>query len=116
MKLEILGVDELPHRPVIDLQPTFGKLDHQPAQGEVPFLGALQQPVTVLPRNLLRLVPAHLARRKAAGLSEAPNPDNRRVDAHPKLRRRPVAGQPARINRRNYPLAKIHRIRLAHSC
>src|SRR3954471_21233532 len=37
---EVLGVDELPHRPVIDLQPALGEFGDQPAQGEVPYLGA----------------------------------------------------------------------------
>jgi hypothetical protein len=33
-------------------------------------------------------VPAHLARRSAAGLPEAPNPIDEGADAHAKLRRR----------------------------
>jgi hypothetical protein len=55
--------------------------------GEVPCLGALQQPGAVLARNCLRLVPTHLPRRNAAGLTQASHPDNRRADADAKLRR-----------------------------
>src|SRR6266478_6440037 len=113
---QILSMDELPDRPIVDLQPALGEFGDKPTQGEVPCPGALQQPITVLPRNLLRLVPTHLARRNAASLSEAPNPENGRVDAHPKLRRRPVTGQATLIDGRNHPLAKIHRIRFAHPC
>src|SRR5207253_10300266 len=54
---EILGVDELPHRPVIDLQPAFGEFGDQPAQGEVPYLGAFQQPITMLPEIAFGLCP-----------------------------------------------------------
>ena len=49
-------MEELPDRPVVHLQPTFGKLGDKPAQGEVSVLGALQQPEPVLPSNRLRLV------------------------------------------------------------
>jgi len=30
-----LGMDELPHRTVVDLQPTFGELGSQPPQSEI---------------------------------------------------------------------------------
>jgi hypothetical protein len=80
---QILGEDELPHRPVIDLQPALGEFGDKPAQGEVLCLGALQQPITVLSRNPLRLVPAHLARRNAARLSEAPDPNVRLLGPEP---------------------------------
>src|SRR5207302_8449886 len=86
------------------------------AQREISLLGPVQRADAMLTRKLLRLGPAHLARRNAAGLSEAPNAENGRVDAHPKLRRRPVTGQATLVDRRNHALAKIHRIRFAHPC
>jgi hypothetical protein len=60
-------MDELPHRPVVDLQPTLSELIHKPPQGEISALDPLQQPQPVLTRNRLRLVTSHLARLKAAG-------------------------------------------------
>ena len=63
---QLLGVDEVPHRPVIDLEATLGQFGHQPAQGEVFLLVRSSKPSTVLARDRLRLVPAHLARRNAA--------------------------------------------------
>jgi len=101
-------VDEVPDRPIIDLEAGLGEFGYKPAQGEVPCLGALQQPSTMLARNCLRLVPAHLPRRNGSGLTQAPHPDNRSADAYPELCRRLVAGQASRLNRGNHPLAKIH--------
>jgi hypothetical protein len=40
-------MDELPHRPVIDLQPTLGKFGDKTAQSEVLILDPLQQPDAV---------------------------------------------------------------------
>jgi hypothetical protein len=100
-------VDEVPDRPIIDLQPALGEFGDKPAQGEVPCLGALQQPSAMLARNCLRLVPTHLPWRNAAGLTQAPHPDNRRADAYAKLRRCLVARHASSLNRRNHPLAKI---------
>jgi hypothetical protein len=94
-----LGVHEAPDRPVINLETTLGKFDHKPAQGEVLLLRPLQQPSTMLARNRLRLVLAHLTRRNATCLSEAPHPENGCVDAHAELHRRPAAGRAARLNR-----------------
>jgi len=101
-------VNEVPDCPVIDLEPAIGEFGDKPAQGEVPCLDALQQPCTVLARNRLRLVPTHLSRRNAAGLTQAPHPDNRRADAYAELCRRLVAGQASSLNRGNHPFAKIH--------
>src|SRR6266852_9528867 len=115
-KAQLLGVDELPDRPVIDFQPAPSELASQPAQGEVSILGPLQQPDPMLARNRLRLVTAHLARRNAACLTQASHPIDGRADAHPELLRGPVARQAAGQNRRNHPLAKIKRIRFAHPC
>jgi hypothetical protein len=53
-------------------------------------------------------VPTHLPRRNAAGLTQAPHPDNRRADAYAELRRRLVARHASSLNRGNNPLAKIH--------
>jgi len=109
-------MDELPHRPVIDLQPTLGKFDDKTAQSEVPILDPLQQPDAVLARNRLRPMPAHLTRRNATGLALAIHPVNGRANAHPKLLRRPVTRHAPSQNGSNYPLAEIERIRLAHPC
>src|SRR5258706_12196634 len=95
---QLLGMDEVPDRPIIDLEAALGEFGDQPAQGEVPCLCALQQPGTLLTRNGLRLVPAHLPPRNAAGLAQAPHPDNRRADADAKLRRYPRAGQAPSFN------------------
>src|SRR5262245_1783391 len=65
---QLLGMDELPYRTVINLQPAIRELGDQAAQGEV-SLGSFQHPDTVLARNRLRPVAAHLAGRYAAGLS-----------------------------------------------
>src|SRR3978361_220520 len=66
---QLLGVNEVPDRPIIDLEATLGEFGYKPAQGEVPCLGALQQPSAVLARNCLRLVPTHLPRRHPSGLT-----------------------------------------------
>jgi len=101
-------MDEVPDCPIIELEAALGELGDKPAQGEVPCLGTLQQPGAVFARNCLRLVPTHLPRRNAAGLAQAPHPDNRRADAHTELCRRLVAGQASNLNRANHALAKIH--------
>jgi len=41
-------VDEVSDRPIIDLEAPLGEFGDKPAQREVPCLGALQQPNTVL--------------------------------------------------------------------
>src|SRR5260221_5278356 len=79
---QLLGVDEVPDRPIIDLEVALGEFGYKPAQGEIPCLGALQQPSTMLARNCLRPVAGPLARRNASGLTQAPHPDNRTADAH----------------------------------
>src|ERR1035437_4030421 len=38
---QLLGMDEVPDRPVIDLEAAFGEFGDQPAQGEVSLLGPL---------------------------------------------------------------------------
>src|ERR1700694_4082059 len=105
---QLLGVDEVPDRPIIDLEAALGEFGDKSAQGEVACLGALQQPGTVLARNGFRLVATHLPPPNAAGLTQARHPDNRRADPYTELRRRLVAGQAASLNRSNHPLAKVH--------
>jgi hypothetical protein len=107
---------ELPDRSVIDLKTTLAEFHHERAQGEVSLLDPSQQPDAMLPRNRLRLVTAHLARRYAAGLAQALHPVDGGADANPELLGRTVTGQAATQNRRNHPLAKINRIRFAHPC
>jgi hypothetical protein len=51
---ELLGVQEVPHRVVIDLQAASGKLGNEPAYGEIAALDPLRQPDRVLPGNRLR--------------------------------------------------------------
>ena len=80
---ELLGVDELPHRAVIDLQAPLGEFSHQPAQGEIRLPAPLYQPIAVRPRNLLRPITADLVRLDAAGIAEAPYPVDRRTDRYP---------------------------------
>src|SRR6266545_338055 len=113
---QLLGMDELPDRAVIHLQPALAELGDEPAQGEVSVLDPLQEPGRVLARNRLRLVTAHLARRNAPGLTLALHPVNGGADANPELLRSPVTRQPAGHDRRNHPLPKINRVRFAHPC
>src|SRR5580704_879772 len=70
---ELLSVDELPHRAVIDLEAALSELSHQPAHGKI-FPAALHQPFAVQPRNLLWPIAADLVRLDAAGLLEALHP------------------------------------------
>ena len=79
---EFLGVDELPHRTIIDLVATLSELGHQPAHGKI-LPAPLHQPVAVWPRNLLWPIAADLVRLDAAGVVEALYPVDRRADAHP---------------------------------
>src|SRR5215218_10057176 len=95
---ELLGVDELPDRAVVDLEAALGELSHEPAQGEVPLPAAPDQPVAMRAGDLLRLVTADLARRDAAGgcdpLQPVPGWNGRKVlaTAFEKLCERGVIG------------------------
>src|SRR5580658_3011227 len=93
---ELLGVNKIPHRPIIDLKPALSQFGHQPAQGEGPVPDAPRQKSRVLAGDRLGLMPAHRARRD------------------PEARRRLMPRQPFLQNRSHRALAKIHRIRLAH--
>ncbi len=53
---QALGLDELPHRAVVDPQPALGELRHQSAQGELLTAAPVQQPVAPDPDKLLRPV------------------------------------------------------------
>src|SRR4249919_613296 len=65
---ELLGMHEVPHRVVVDLQAAPGQLDNEPPYGEIAVLDPLRQPNRVVSRNRLRLVTTHLAGSNAAGL------------------------------------------------
>ena len=105
---------EVPDRAIIDLKATLGELGDQPTDREVFLADPLQKPLAVLTGNRFRLVATHLAGRNAARLAQPPHPIDYRTDAQTKLRRRPIAGQPALLNRRDYAFTKIKRIWSAH--
>src|SRR6476659_437226 len=111
---ELLGVNEIPHRPIIDLKAARGELADQSAQGEGPVPDTPRQKRSMLAGNRLGLLPAHLARRDAPRLPKPPHPIDHRARRDPKTRRRLVPRQPVSQNRRNRPLTKIDRIRLSH--
>src|SRR5580704_13386308 len=60
------GVDEVPHRSIVDFEAALGEFAHEPAQREAAFPDAARQEYLMLAGNRLRLVPAHLPRRHAA--------------------------------------------------
>jgi coenzyme PQQ precursor peptide PqqA len=69
---ELLGMNEFPHRAVVDLQPAPGKFRDQPTQGGISIFDPLQQPVTMFAGNRLWPVAAHVARRDFARKSILP--------------------------------------------
>ena len=84
---ELFVVHELPYRAVIDLEATGGsQLGYQPTKRELGRLAALDQPVTVRPRDRAWLVATHLARLYAASLPEAFHPADRGADRYSKTR------------------------------
>src|SRR5215218_3646316 len=111
---ELLGVDELPDRAVVDLEAALGELSHEPAQGEVPLPAAPDQPVAMRAGDLLRLVAADLARRDAAGGRDPLHPVDRRAVADAETGRRLPTREPFLRHRRHNTLAKIHRISSTH--
>src|SRR5271154_3177697 len=113
---EPLGVNEIPHRAIVDLQAALSELDDQSAQSERPFPDPPRQKQSALASNRLGLVPTHLARRGAPRLLNTPDPIDHRARRTPKSRRRLMPRQPDSQNRRHRPLTKIHRIRLSHPC
>jgi len=104
---QLLSVNEIPHRPVIDIQATLGELGHQPSQGKIRLPAPLHQPIAVRPRNLLRPIAADLVRLDAAGLVETPHPIDRRTDCHSKLGRCLMARQAAFGDGPYYPFSKV---------
>src|SRR3954470_21218706 len=102
---ELLGMHEVPHRVIVDLQAATGKLGNEPAYGEVAVLDPLRQPDRLVSRNRLRLVTAHLARSNAAGLIDPLHPADRCADRNSKLLGSLIAGHSA-LNRRHHALAK----------
>src|SRR5690606_21746344 len=78
---QLLGMNEGPHRAVVDLQAALAQLGDQPPQRERLLPAAPDQPVAMLTRDLPRPVAPHLARRHTAGLTETANPFDHR--AHP---------------------------------
>src|SRR6476620_8839612 len=111
---QLLGMDEVPDRAIIDLKAPLGKLGNQPTYCEVLLPDPLQKPLAMLTGNRFWLVATHLAGGNAAGLAHPTHPIDHRTDAQTKLRRRPVARQPTLLNRRDYTLTKIKRIWSAH--
>jgi branched-chain amino acid transport system permease protein len=113
---ELLRVDEIPHRAIVDLEPALGEFRHQPAQREGPLPNALGQKGRVPVADRLRLVSAHLARRHAARLVKPPHPVDDRADPNAELSRRSMPRNSALQNRGDSPLTKIVRIRPSHPC
>ena len=79
---ELLGMHEVAHRVIVDLQATTGKLGNEPRMVKSAVLDPLRQPDRVVSRNRLRLVTAHLARSNAAGLIDPLHPADRCADRH----------------------------------
>jgi hypothetical protein len=104
---QLLGVNEVPHRPVVDLEAALGKFGHKTAQSELSLPDPLRQKGVMLSSNGLWLVTAHLARRHAARRLEAPNPIDHRAGHDAELGRRPMPRQPAFQNRRDGALTKV---------
>ena len=102
-------MDEVPDRPIADLETTLGQLGHQTTQAEVPLANALSQPRRMRVADRSRLVPAHLSRRGAASLPEPPHPVDRRAHADAEPRRRRMPRQTFLLNRGNNPFPQIHR-------
>ncbi|KRP97199.1 hypothetical protein AOQ72_17315 [Bradyrhizobium yuanmingense] len=65
---ELLGMHEVPHRVIVDLQAASGKLGNEPAYGEIAVPDSLRQPDHLLARNRLRFVATDLTWLNAAGL------------------------------------------------
>src|SRR5271166_3966475 len=101
-KAELLGVDEVPHRVVIDFEAVLGEFAHQPAQREPSFPDASRHKDLMIASNRLRLMPAHLARRHAARVLEPPDPNDDRADPNAEHGCRPMPRQSALHNRRNH--------------
>ena len=108
MEAQLLGLNEIPHRPIIDLEAARRELGDQPAQGEILLPDPFHQPSVMLAPDRLRLVPTHLPRRHATARPEAPNPGDRRADPNAELRRCIAPRQTALLNRRNHAVPKVY--------
>src|SRR3982075_1285496 len=106
---ELLGVNEVPHRSIIDLKTALGKFGHQPAPSKFSFSDPLHQKGLVLAGNCLWLFPAHLAPRPPACFLKPPNPIDHRAGCHAELSGSPMPRQPAFQNRRDSTLTKVNR-------
>ena len=85
---ELLGVNEIPHRPIIDLEAALSQFSHQAAQSEGAVPDTPRQKHRVLAGNRLGFVPAHLGWRCAASLLKPPHPIDHRAWRDPEARRR----------------------------
>src|SRR6478735_8069500 len=72
---ELLGVNKIPHRPIIDLKAARGELGHQPAQGEghVPGRAAPERPRARRRSPWAYARPSGPARRSPSPERAAPN-------------------------------------------
>src|SRR5437867_245319 len=111
---QLLSVNEVPDRPVVDPQTALGELSHKTAQRKV-RLDPLQKPYPMLAPDRLGPVTPELARRNAAGLAKSSHPIDDGADPQPKLRRHSITGQPAPHHSPKRALAQIDRIWLPHS-
>ncbi len=73
---------EGPDGAIIHFQAALSQFRDQPAQGERLRAAAIDQPDPMLARNRPSLVAAHLARGRAARLTQAPDPVDRGADAN----------------------------------
>jgi hypothetical protein len=101
-------MDELPHRPIIDLEATLGQLGDKPAQGEPALADPLQKPRAVLSSDLWPTIAAHLGRRRTARRPKPLRPlyHARGADAQGDGNH---ANTLSLQNPTNRPLAQIHR-------
>jgi hypothetical protein len=96
------GVQELPDRAAIHLQPTNAlKLVDELADGEVTLLTSRHQPRRMLAPKGLGLVTANLGWRHASCFPIARHPSDGGADGDPKPGLGLVARHPLRIDRRN---------------
>jgi hypothetical protein len=89
-KAELLGVNKVPHRSIVDLEAALAKFSHQTAQGELSVPDPLREKDMVLAGNGFGFVAAHLAWRHAARLLEPPNPIDHRAGSDAKSGRHPM--------------------------
>ena len=103
-----MGVNELPHRPVIDLEPALGELGDQPAQRKGIRASPRDQPIAMRAGDLGRHMTAELAGSNAAGVPQPERPLHhaRRRDAQ---RRRNRSHTLTRRDPRHRTLPQIHR-------